>query len=143
MTRDGTLLKVAIFTVLMVLVAAFLVVVLLLITLFAILGLSFVLYADSAATSARLARQAESRTDPDVSPDGLLAWFLGQMIYDVPDGECLARVRTHEREPRRQPVRLVGLTERVQGDAWARRGRDRGGWAGSARRGGRWWRGLG
>jgi hypothetical protein len=68
---------------------AILVVVLLLITLFAILGLSFVLYADSAATSARLARQAESRTDPDVSPDLLLAWFLGQLIYDVPDGERL------------------------------------------------------
>jgi hypothetical protein len=65
--------------------AVILLIVLLLLTLFAIVGLSFVLYADSAATAARIAREAESSTVPDVSPRLLLSYFLGQLLYDVDD----------------------------------------------------------
>ena len=65
--------------------AVVLVVVLLLLTLFAAVGLTFALYAQSAAASARLAREAESQTKPDVEPELLLAYFLAQLIYDVDD----------------------------------------------------------
>jgi uncharacterized protein (TIGR03118 family) len=65
--------------------AVVLIVVLLLLTLFAVLGLTFALYAGSAAISARLAREAESQTRPDVEPEFLLAYFLGQLLYDVDD----------------------------------------------------------
>jgi hypothetical protein len=65
--------------------AAVLLVVLLMLTLFAVVGLSFVLYADSAATAARIAREAEVASSPDVRPDLLLAYFLNQLIYDADD----------------------------------------------------------
>src|SRR5262249_46319879 len=82
---------------------AILMVVLVLLTLFAVVGLSFVLYADQVATAARFAREAEVRTTPDVAPELLLAYFLGQLIYDVDDqtgvysalrGHSLARICT-------------------------------------------------
>jgi hypothetical protein len=62
-----------------------LLVVLALLTLFAILGLSFVFYADAEATSARIYREAQS-LPPDPT-DVTVYWknFLGQLIYDVPD----------------------------------------------------------
>ncbi len=56
-------------------------------TLFAVVGLSFVLYADAEATSARLFREAQSQSRPDMEPELLLAYFLGQLIYDVADDE--------------------------------------------------------
>jgi hypothetical protein len=62
-----------------------LLVVLALLTLFATIGLTFVLYADAEATAARIAREAESQTAPNVDPELLLAYFLGQLIYDVDD----------------------------------------------------------
>ncbi len=62
-----------------------LLVVLALLTLFALIGITFVLYADAEATAARIAREAESRRDPDVEPELLLAYFLGQLLYDVDD----------------------------------------------------------
>jgi hypothetical protein len=64
-----------------------LLVVLALLTLFAIVGISFVLYADSEATSARVYREAQSLTRPDMDPQLALALVLGQIIYDVPDDE--------------------------------------------------------
>jgi hypothetical protein len=64
-----------------------LLVVLALLTLFAVVGLSFVLYADGQATSARLFREAQSPSRPDVEPELLLAYFLGQLIFDVEDDE--------------------------------------------------------
>src|SRR5260370_11404533 len=68
-------------------VGVVLVIVLMLLTLFAVVGLSFVLYAQSAATSSRFYREAESPIRPDIDPELLFAHFLGQLIYDVPDDE--------------------------------------------------------
>src|SRR5437868_5495449 len=62
-----------------------LLVVLAMLTLFAILGISFVLYAESQANESRLAREAEQRVAPDVDPELAFALALGQIIYDCPD----------------------------------------------------------
>jgi hypothetical protein len=62
-----------------------LLVVLALLTLFAIVGISFVLYANSQATSSRYSRESESPVIPDMDPELLLASFLNQLIYDAPD----------------------------------------------------------
>jgi hypothetical protein len=72
-----------------------LLVVLALLTLLALVGLSFVMYADSEATSARIAREAESVAD--ANPDLLIGWFLGQFLYDVPDdvGGVYSGLRGH------------------------------------------------
>jgi hypothetical protein len=64
-----------------------LLVVLALLTLFAIVGISFVFYADAAAASSRIFREAESDDRPDVDPERLFTYFLGQLVYDVPDDE--------------------------------------------------------
>src|SRR5438128_10223031 len=64
-----------------------LLVVLLMLTLFAIVGLTFVLYAGSAADSARLRLEAESRPQPDVEPELVFSHFLGQLLYDCLDDE--------------------------------------------------------
>src|SRR5262245_9352767 len=64
-----------------------LLVVVLLLTLFTIVALGFVMYADAAARSAQVFREAHTQTRPDVEPELLLAYFLGQLIYDVPDDE--------------------------------------------------------
>jgi len=65
--------------------AVILMVVLSLLTLFAIVGVTFVLYADAEATAARVAREAETMRAADVNPQEALAFILGQIIYDVPD----------------------------------------------------------
>jgi hypothetical protein len=62
-----------------------LLVVLAMLTLFAILGIAFVIYAESAANEARLAREGEQTTRPDINPQIALSFILGQIIYDVPD----------------------------------------------------------
>src|SRR5262249_2052556 len=67
-----------------------LLVVLALLTLFAALGLSFVLYADAEARAARLRADAEDAWRPDMEPEQLFAFFLGQLIYDVSDDEALS-----------------------------------------------------
>ncbi|HXG12395.1 MAG TPA: hypothetical protein VNK04_21745 [Gemmataceae bacterium] len=64
-----------------------LLVVLLMLLLFAILGLSLVFYADAEATAARAYRDAQAKGTADIDPEALLAYFLGQLIYDVPDDE--------------------------------------------------------
>jgi hypothetical protein len=64
-----------------------LLIVLALLTLFAILGLTFVYYASAAAGAARLERESLAATRPDADPELLLAHFLGQLLYDAPDDE--------------------------------------------------------
>src|SRR5437764_735402 len=62
-----------------------LMVVLMLLTLFAIIGVSFVLYADSEATSARLNREAGALSRPDMDPTQALSLILGQVLYGADD----------------------------------------------------------
>lgn len=62
-----------------------LMVVLALLTLFAIIGITFVLYSESAALSARFAKEAESLTRPDMNPEECFALVMGQLLYDVND----------------------------------------------------------
>lgn len=64
-----------------------LMVVLALLTLFAIVGLSFVFYAQAAADASRAAKDADALRYPDESPDKLMAFFLSQLIYDCDDTE--------------------------------------------------------
>src|SRR5262245_48057558 len=64
-----------------------LMVVLALLTLFAIIGLTFVLYASSAADNARVSREAETQDRPDLDPEMALSLFLAALIYDHPDDE--------------------------------------------------------
>jgi hypothetical protein len=65
--------------------AVILMVVLSLLTLFALVGITFVLYADAEATAARVARESQTIQVADVDPEDALSYFLGQLIYDVPD----------------------------------------------------------
>src|SRR4051812_14393710 len=67
--------------------AMILLVVLSMLTLFALVGIVFVLYASSAAESARLGCEAESMRRPDVEPELALSSFLGQLLYDCLDDE--------------------------------------------------------
>ncbi len=62
-----------------------LLVVLALLTLFAIVGISFVLYANSEANASRYARESESPPQADMDPELLLSMFMGQLIYDTDD----------------------------------------------------------
>src|SRR6516165_9251942 len=62
-----------------------LLVVLSFLALFAVVGLTFVLYADAAAEASRLHREAEAVTRPDVDPELALAFFLGQLLFDADD----------------------------------------------------------
>lgn len=58
-----------------------------LLTLFSIVGLSFVMYANSEAQGAKLHRQSGVLLNSEVEPELLLSHFLGQLIYDVHDNE--------------------------------------------------------
>src|SRR5262245_21808751 len=74
-----------------------LLVVLSLLTLFAIVGLTFAIYAESAAEASRATREVEDLFHPDVDPELALAEALSQIIYDVPDDEtgCYSALRGH------------------------------------------------
>src|SRR5438128_241565 len=62
-----------------------LLVVISLLTLFAIVGISFVLYANAEANASKVYREAANQNQIDMEPELLLHLFLGQLIYDVPD----------------------------------------------------------
>jgi len=60
-----------------------LLVVISLLVLFSLVGLAFVVYAEGQANVARLWREAETTQLPDMDPELLLSYFLGQLIYDT------------------------------------------------------------
>src|SRR6516225_1537511 len=62
-----------------------LIVVLALLTLFAIVGLSFVLYAQAEAESSRLSKESFTLRQPLESPDRMWSFALSQLLYDSPD----------------------------------------------------------
>src|SRR5260370_27966779 len=65
--------------------AVILLVVISLLTLFAIVGLTFVLYANAEANSSKIYREAAALNQVDMDPELLFNMFLSQAIYDVPD----------------------------------------------------------
>ena len=65
--------------------AAILYVVVVLLTLFLVVGIAFVLYAESQATSARIYREATTYRDKYPTPEELMGWSLGSLIYDADD----------------------------------------------------------
>src|SRR5712692_8482758 len=67
--------------------AVILLVVISLLTLFAIVALSFLLYANAEANASKLFRDGEANdiANADVDPERLMGFFLKQFIYGVPD----------------------------------------------------------
>jgi hypothetical protein len=66
--------------------AVILMVVLVLLTLFAIVGLAFVLYAESESEASRVYREATTSVNRiDINPDSLAGYGLGQFIFGVND----------------------------------------------------------
>jgi hypothetical protein len=68
-----------------------------LLVLFALVGIAFVIYAESQANTARIWREGETAQRPDMDPELLLSYFLGQLVYDTDNpfsalrGHSLAR----------------------------------------------------
>ncbi len=60
-----------------------LLVVITLLTLFAVVGITFVIYSQAEAASSRAWRESETLQRPDLDPEMLLAYFLGQLVYDT------------------------------------------------------------
>src|SRR5271165_4840116 len=58
-----------------------LLVVITLLTLFAVVGIAFVLFAQSEATAARVWRESETLPRPDMDQEMLLAYTLSQLLY--------------------------------------------------------------
>jgi hypothetical protein len=74
-----------------------LLIVVLMLALFLVVGLSFVYYAESASTGSRIYREAQAPDAADIPPETLLAFAIGQFIYDVPDdmNGALSAMRGH------------------------------------------------
>lgn len=105
-----------------------LLVVVALLTLFALVGLSFVLVAEAQGEAARLGRETQVTAQPDVNPETLLSFFLTQLLYDVKDegqgldsslrGHSLARsLFGLNDDPGAQNDRPYGGTGRLHGDS--------------------------
>jgi hypothetical protein len=65
-----------------------LLIVVIMLALFAVVGLSFILYAESEATASRVYRESQAVTIEvaDIPPQDLLNYALSQLVYDVSDG---------------------------------------------------------
>ena len=68
-----------------------LIVVLAMLTLFALVGISFVLVANSQETSSRIASEAETQFRPEIDGQAAFSLFLGQLLYDCSDDPNGAR----------------------------------------------------
>ena len=62
-----------------------LLVVLAMLTLFTVIGITFVYLSDSQALSARINKDAENIFNPDIDPQMALSYVMSQLIYDVND----------------------------------------------------------
>src|SRR5262245_16298278 len=74
-----------------------LLVVISMLVLFSLVGIAFVVYAEAQANTARIWREGETLQQPDMDPELLLSYFLGQLVYDTDNpfsalrGHSLAR----------------------------------------------------
>ena len=77
-----------------------LLVVVAMLTLFAIVGLTFVLYAQAQANSMRIAREAEGITGTeDVDPEMLLSYFMQQLLFEGDDAREGIAASVEKRKP--------------------------------------------
>ena len=72
-----------------------LLVVISLLMLFAVAGIAFVIYSEAQATTARIWRESESFRRPDMDPEELLAYFMGQLIYGTDNPQSALRGHDH------------------------------------------------
>ena len=63
-----------------------LLVVIAMLTIFAVIGVAFVYYADAERTSSKYYREAQAAPQPDVDPEIAFGYFLQQLIFPVSDG---------------------------------------------------------
>jgi hypothetical protein len=63
-----------------------LLVVIAMLTIFAVVGVAFVYYADAERTAAKYSREATEGVQPSVDPENAFAYFLQQLIYGCSDG---------------------------------------------------------
>src|SRR5438094_9606082 len=77
-----------------------LLVVISLLTLFAIVALSFLLYANAEANASKLFREGEANdiANAGIDPDRLMGFFLKQLIYGAPDDSSgvYSAMRAHD-----------------------------------------------
>src|SRR5437879_5991283 len=71
-----------------------LLVVMALLSLFAVVGLSFVFYADAEAVAAKFGAEAAVKVEPEVDPEALAGYFLNQLLY--PTDNLFSSMRGHE-----------------------------------------------
>src|SRR5262249_44337513 len=67
--------------------ATILFIVIVMLTLFLVIGLAFVLYAESEASAARIAVEAGPIGDKYPTPEEMLGWAIGQLTYGCADGD--------------------------------------------------------
>ena len=65
-----------------------LLVVMILLALFAVVGITFVLYAETEAVASRVHKEAESPRRAEAEPELLLSYYLSQLLYDVQDSRA-------------------------------------------------------
>src|SRR5689334_17002195 len=74
-----------------------LLVVLVMLTLFAVVGLTFVFYADAEATASRATRESLAQRPPEMEPEQALSFFLSQFLFSNDDQSGVySALRGHE-----------------------------------------------